>query len=194
MPKRNVKKSAKLAGTELAVLPADCGEMAEAELPSVAEMPMESSCNETGIERAKKPQPINVRRPSNVDQYALQPVEKQRKMLRSEWSNLAYVLVERANTYAKAITKKDFGRLMQLVTTAGIAFDKTMPKVDQGMQGNLIVNLFGSLDQSKLAGVLGPTVIDSTAIEVEPTVASHDAHSPGTTPANANDMPGQDEA
>ena len=171
----------------------DCGALAEAEMPGCGENDVdddESAVSLTGRQRGKLNLPSNAARIRIDDvSYMAQPAEKRKEIAKREWERLAYVLLGRANAYAQHITKKDFGRLMQLATTAGIAFDKYMPKEDRAMQGNLIVNMFGSLDSNRLGSVVGTTVIDSTAIEVGP----QEAVLSGTPPAIANRVPGQDE-
>ena len=189
MPKAKRSKINELANEP----PAECGGLAVAEVPECGENDAdddESIPSLTGRQRGKLNLPSNAARIRIDDvSYMAQPAEKRKEIAKREWERLAYVLLGRANAYAQHITKKDFGRLMQLATTAGIAFDKYMPKEDRAMQGNLIVNMFGSLDSNRLGGVVGTTVIDTTAVEVEP----QEAHSAGMTPANANKVPGQGE-
>lgn len=110
--------------------------------------------------------------------YTKQSKQKQREILGEQWAALAYSLVERANLYAPFITKKDFGRLQQLITTAGIAYDKVCPKdIVHSNTANLMVNLFHGLDTKQLAQVVGtaqavnssdPGTIDAIAQDVQP--------------------------
>jgi hypothetical protein len=161
MPKPKANKSNTLAGIDLAQLPIKCGETAEAEMQGEADLQAARDAYDLDITPTVGPRDQRkisaVRRPTSLPTFQAQPIETQQQTLKREWSNLAYVLVERANIYARTITKKDFGRLMQLVTTAGIAVDKVLPKHSATAQGNLIVNMFGSLDTKRLAGVLGQT-------------------------------------
>lgn len=189
MPKAKRSKISELANDPQA----DCGALVVAEVPECGENDVddvELAASLTGRQRGKLNLPSNAARIRIDDvSYMAQPAEKRKEIAKREWERLAYVLLGRANAYAQHITKKDFGRLMQLATTAGIAFDKYMPKEDRAMQGNLIVNMFGSLDSGRLGGVVGTTVIDSTAIEVE----QQKGLLSGTPPAIANKVPGQDE-
>lgn len=189
MPKAKRSKINELANEP----PAECGALVVAEMSECGENDVdddESVPSLTGRQRGKLNLPSNAARIRIDDvSYMAQPAEKRKEIAKREWERLAYVLLGRANNYAQHITKKDFGRLMQLATTAGIAFDKYMPKEDRALQGNLIVNMFGSLDSNRLGGVVGTTVIDTTAVEVGP----QEALLSGTPPANANKVPGQDE-
>ena len=87
--------------------------------------------------------------------FQSKPLESKRDILRDQWASLAYVLLGKANAISQSVTKKDFGRLMQLVTTAGISYDKVFPKVENPSVGNLVVNLFKGLPSEKVLGVLG---------------------------------------
>lgn len=87
--------------------------------------------------------------------FQAKPLETKREILRAQWSGLAYILLSKATAIAQGVSKKDFGRLMQLVTTAGISYDKVFPKVENPSVGNLVVNLFKGLPSEKVLGVLG---------------------------------------
>ena len=102
--------------------------------------------------------------------YTAQPLEKKAEILKRQWANVGYILLCQAERFAQSVTKKDYGRLMQLLSSAGIAYDKVVPKGE--VLGSLTFNLFNGLDKSRLKGVLGqaqvtPTSIHSTPIDME---------------------------
>ena len=97
-------------------------------------------------------------------QFASQPLEKKAEVLRKQWANIGYILLSQAERFSQSVTKKDYGRLMQLLSSAGIAYDKVVPKGES--MGNIQFNLFNGLDKSKLAGVLG-IAQGSPQVEVE---------------------------
>lgn len=85
--------------------------------------------------------------------FAAQPIEKKAEVLKRQWANIAYILLCQGERFAQSVTKKDYGRLMQLLSSAGIAYDKVVPKGE--IAGSLTFNLFKGLDSDKLAQVLG---------------------------------------
>ena len=85
--------------------------------------------------------------------FAAQPIEKKADVLKRQWANIAYILLCQGERFAQSVTKKDYGRLMQLLSSAGIAYDKVVPKGE--IAGSLTFNLFKGLDSDKLAQVLG---------------------------------------
>ena len=87
--------------------------------------------------------------------FQAKPLETKRDILRSQWSGLAYILLSKATAIAQGVSKRDYGKLLQLVTTAGISYDKVFPKVDNPSVGNLVVNLFKGLPNDKVLGVIG---------------------------------------
>lgn len=94
----------------------------------------------------------------NTKQHALftaQPIEKKAEILKRQWANIGYILLCQGERFAQSVTKKDYGRLMQLLSSAGIAYDKVVPKGE--MLGSLTFNLFKGLDNHKVAAVLGNT-------------------------------------
>lgn len=95
----------------------------------------------------------------DIAAYEALSVEKQRDVLRKGWGHVAYVLLDQAKRHAPHLTKKDYGRLMQLVTTAGIAYDKFVPK-DMAGSGSVgvILGLFHGMDKQAVGKVLGPVV------------------------------------
>jgi len=100
--------------------------------------------------------------------FTAQPIEKKAEILKRQWANIGYILLCQGERFAQSVTKKDYGRLMQLLSSAGIAYDKVVPKGES--LGNVTFNLFKGLDSTKLANVLGqsqvmpssPTPIDIT--------------------------------
>lgn len=107
--------------------------------------------------------------------FASQPIERKAEVLKRQWANIGYILLCQAERFAQSVTKKDYGRLMQLLSSAGIAYDKVVPKGE--VLGSLTFNLFKGLEPSKLSAVLGQSqqspqadkaiTIDSTSHTVE---------------------------
>jgi hypothetical protein len=98
--------------------------------------------------------------------FTAQPLERKAEILKRQWANIGYILLCQGERFAQSVTKKDYGRLMQLLSSAGIAYDKVVPKGE--IQGNLVFNLFNGLDRNKLQGVLGMSSTQPTVIDVEP--------------------------
>lgn len=87
--------------------------------------------------------------------FTAQPIEKKAEILRRQWANIGYILLCQGERFAQSVTKKDYGRLMQLLSSAGIAYDKVVPKGE--VLGSLTFNLFKGLDNHKVSAVLGST-------------------------------------
>lgn len=87
--------------------------------------------------------------------FTAQPIEKKAEILRRQWANIGYILLCQGERFAQSVTKKDYGRLMQLLSSAGIAYDKVVPKGE--VLGSLTFNLFKGLDNHKVSAVLGGT-------------------------------------
>lgn len=102
--------------------------------------------------------------------FTAQPLEKKADILRKQWANIGYILLCQAERFSQSVTKKDYGRLMQLLSSAGIAYDKVVPKGE--LAGSLTFNLFNGLDKSKLQSVLGQSQVapssDNTVIDITP--------------------------
>jgi hypothetical protein len=102
--------------------------------------------------------------------FAAQPLEKKAEVLKRQWANIAYILLCQGERFAQSVTKKDYGRLMQLLSSAGIAYDKVVPKGE--IAGSLTFNLFNGLDKQALANVLGNTQVkpasDTQVIDITP--------------------------
>ena len=101
------------------------------------------------------------------NKFVTQPLEKKAEVLKQQWSNIAYILLCQGERFAQSVTKKDYGRLMQLLSSAGIAYDKVVPKGE--LQGSLTFNLFNGLDRGKLQAVLGQSQLDNSTIQDIPT-------------------------
>lgn len=100
--------------------------------------------------------------------FTAQPIEKKAEILKRQWANIGYILLCQGERFAQSVTKKDYGRLMQLLSSAGIAYDKVVPK---GVElGSLTFNLFKGLDPGRVSAVLGNTQaahsIDTTSPQV----------------------------
>lgn len=89
--------------------------------------------------------------------FTAQPIEKKAEILKRQWANIGYILLCQGERFAQSVTKKDYGRLMQLLSSAGIAYDKVVPKGES--LGNVTFNLFKGLDSTKLATVLGQSQV-----------------------------------
>ncbi len=101
--------------------------------------------------------------------FTAQPIEKKAEILKRQWANIGYILLCQGERFAQSVTKKDYGRLMQLLSSAGIAYDKVVPKGES--LGNVTFNLFKGLDSTKLASVLGQSQVmpsTSTPIDITP--------------------------
>jgi len=99
--------------------------------------------------------------------FTAQPIEKKAEILKRQWANIGYILLCQAERFSQSVTKKDYGRLMQLLSSAGIAYDKVVPKGE--VLGSLTFNLFKGLDNTKLQAVLGNTQSSPTVdIPIEP--------------------------
>lgn len=85
-----------------------------------------------------------------------QPIGKKQEKTRDTWANSALVLAMRAKTAAQTYGKKDFNALYRLVLSAGIAFDKAFPQVQQPSGNNLVIQLFGSLGTDTARKILEP--------------------------------------
>jgi hypothetical protein len=92
-------------------------------------------------------------------------VKKQEKGL-DTWSNTALILAQRALRAAQTYGKKDFNSLYRLVLSAGIAYDKAFPQVQQPTGTNLVFQLFGSLGSDTTRAILEPT---HPTIDITPT-------------------------
>ena len=106
--------------------------------------------------------PVSPGRPAfdktSLSEFAMLPLEKQKGRLRESWAEAAFVMVERAKRFAMTATKGDFGRLQQMVTSAGIATDKVIPKGEQPMATNMVINLFGGIGAEKMLKVVQPHI------------------------------------
>ena len=87
--------------------------------------------------------------------YRAQPIDSKREYLKTQWLDLTYLLLGKATSMALTVQKKDFGRLVQILTSAGIAHDKVFPKVNDPSVSNLVVNMFKGLPTDKVLRVIG---------------------------------------
>jgi len=102
-------------------------------------------------------------------QYQAQPLESKREYLKQQWLDVAYLCLGKGASLALTLGKKDYGRLVQILTSAGIAYDKVFPKGDT-LSVNLAVNMFKGLPQEKVLRVLGPTAIPCGGKPLEETI------------------------
>ncbi len=96
-----------------------------------------------------------------LEEFQVKPLDKQKETLKASWADAAYILAERLKRFSMTVSRKDFGRLQQLATSAGVAFDKVFPKGEQqslAVHGNVMFNLFGSLGGDKIMKILSPQI------------------------------------
>ncbi len=95
-------------------------------------------------------------------QYRAESIDNKREYLKNQWLDLTYLLLGKATTLAQTVQKKDFGRLVQILTSAGIAHDKVFPKVNDPSVSNLVVNMFKGLPNDRVLRVIGGVPTPST--------------------------------
>ena len=114
-----------------------------------------------------------------IVEYRGQAIDKQAKLTQAEWRTCAYVLVKRANEYARSFTKKEAGDIRHLMTAAGIAYDKVFkPAGDEGVRGpaHVLIGLFGTSGVGEaIAHNLSAMIPKAKVIDVTPTPANHQA-------------------
>lgn len=119
--------------------------------------------------------------------YKAQPLDSKRETLRQKWLNVSYLVLDRAEPMARTLAKKDFGRMVQLLMSAGIAYDKVFPKVDAVANVNAVFNLFAGLPSSRVCNVVGRSPVPSNAVPSNtdsiPTVGS------SPVPSNTDSIP-----
>ena len=93
--------------------------------------------------------------------YQAQPLESKRELLRKSWLDVSYLALGRTTSLALTLQKKDFGRLVQLLTSAGIAYDKVFPKDIAPNNNTLVFNLFKGLPSDRLLRVVGQVSLPS---------------------------------
>ena len=93
------------------------------------------------------------------------PHDKRIEAIKEQWGEVAYALVTRVKRLAMSgKVDENTGKLAQLATSAGISFDKYMPKTQTLTPKNLIVQLFGTLPKESLMKVISQ---DIPSLEVE---------------------------
>ena len=96
-----------------------------------------------------------------LTEFQAKPPSLQKEELKASWADAAYILAERLKRFSMSVSRKDFGRLQQLATSAGVAYDKVIPKGEGSniaIQGNVMFNLFGNLGGDKVMRILAPSV------------------------------------
>lgn len=86
--------------------------------------------------------------------FKAKSLEEKRKYLRDQWLEVGYLSLGKARDTAKSITKKDYGRLVQILMAAGIAWDKVFPK-GETVGSNLVLNIFNGLPRERVCNVIG---------------------------------------
>lgn len=97
-----------------------------------------------------------------LEDFQRKPLESQRESLRKQWLSIAHMVLAQAGSLCMSLPKKDYGRLVQLLTSAGISYDKVFPKVDTVQGNNLVLNLFNGLPKDKLVRVIGEVPVPSS--------------------------------
>lgn len=129
------------------------------------------------LRTTKKPTPPrSLGRPEfdkeGLEEFQAKPLSQQKEALKASWVDAAYILAERFKRFSMTVSRKDFGRLQQLATSAGVAYDKVFPKGEQqavAVHGNVMFNLFGSLGGDKVMQILSPPVpVIKESIDVSP--------------------------
>ncbi len=90
-------------------------------------------------------------------EFQRKPLDRKRDYLRDQWLDVAYITLGKAKLFAQSVTKKDYGKLVQLLMASGISWDKVFPKDVASVQLNLVQNLFNGLPQGKVIEVIGGT-------------------------------------
>jgi hypothetical protein len=81
-------------------------------------------------------------------------LESKREYLKQQWLNVGYLTLSKAELFSRSVTKKDFGKLVQILMSAGISWDKVFPKVDTGSGNSLVLNLFNGLPKDDTLRVI----------------------------------------
>ena len=88
-------------------------------------------------------------------------LDNKREYLKQQWLDMAYITLYRGKLFARSVTKKDYGKLVQLLMAAGISWDKAFPKGESLGVNNLTLNLFNGLPREKLTKVIGDVPLPS---------------------------------
>lgn len=87
--------------------------------------------------------------------FQRKPMESKREVLKQQWLSIAHMVLSQATALCMSLPKKDYGKLVQLLTSAGISYDKVFPKVDSVQGNNLVLNLFNGLPKDRVVRVIG---------------------------------------
>lgn len=93
--------------------------------------------------------------------FNAKPPSSQKEEIKASWASAAYILAERLKRFSMTVSRKDFGRLQQLATSAGVAYDKVFPKGEHPVleaSNNVIFNLFGNLGGEQVMRILQPAI------------------------------------
>lgn len=131
-------------------IPLDSGELAESIDPEVL--------NSKGKRVPPTAVPFDL---SGYTGYQRKPLNDKRDYLKQQWLDVAYMVLWRAKLFARSASKKDYGKLVQLLMSAGIAYDKVFPKVESPNTTNLVLNLFNGLPVDKVTRVIGQVELPS---------------------------------
>ena len=101
--------------------------------------------------------------------FNAKPLESKREVLKKQWADITYMLLGKAKSNVLTLSKKDYGRLCQIITSAAISFDKVFPKGEVPSVGNLVVNLFRSLPSDQVLRVIGAAPTPRVQAVVEDT-------------------------
>jgi len=106
---------------------------------------------------------------SEYTQFQRKSLESKREYLKAQWLDIAFMTLWKGKLFARSVTKKDFGKLVQLLMAAGISWDKVFPKVDSVQGNNLVLNLFNGLPKDKVVRVIGEVPLPKVEPLLPPT-------------------------
>jgi hypothetical protein len=92
--------------------------------------------------------------PVDFDAFKAMPIPRKGAYLREEFAQVSYLVLKRAKQFAPSVSKIDFGKLTMLMSSAGIAYDKVVPK-GESLGVAIQVNLFKGLPLPSVGSVLG---------------------------------------
>ena len=93
-----------------------------------------------------------------LDAYQTLPPAGKRARLENEWAALAFILVAKANRFAKSMGAKDYGRLARLVRSAATAKESVFPEAAPLGTGNIVFNLFGNIGADRIKQIIEPPI------------------------------------
>jgi hypothetical protein len=129
-------------------------------MPDNVELQIATAKNKGGRPRGMDNVPIVID-PVEFRRYQEMNLQRKGAYLREEFADVAYIVLKRAKMFAPSVSKRDFGKLTMLMSSAGIAYDKVIPK-GEPLGVAIQVNLFKGLSQERIGPVLGNDAVDVT--------------------------------